>query len=1811
MESICARDTFFFHNQVLTESGIYYDTLQALTGCDSIIELTLMVNPIYYISVLETICAGDTFLFHDRLLTETGIYSDTLPTMTGCDSIVELQLFVDQVFRDTLEVATCINQLPYNWRDEEYFATGIYYDSLTSSLTGCDSIYVLNLTVNPSTAGEITITTLENNTPYLINDEYYDSTGVYTQHLTNVANCDSVLTIHLTVLYNVQSAIDSTICDSLLPFTWDGMVFTEAGIQDTIYQSVSGSDSVVAMTLYVKASSDSTITDTIVENNLPYTLNGVEYDTIGTYVQHLSNAVGCDSTLTLSLQVLYNVHNNKYATICLNHLPATWEGHVWTAAGTVIDTFLRADGTDSLVVKTLTVGMPTDTTIYDTLVENNLPYILNDSIYHETGDYQQVLTNKAGCDSTITLHLTVFYNEQTTLDSTICDDLLPFLWNEITFTSAGTKDTLLHTTHGADSLVTMTLTVNETTSSTITATILENDLPYMLNGIAYDSTDIYTQSFTNANNCDSTVTLDLTVFYNVETEMDSVICSDSLPLVWNGVTFTEEGTQNLVLHSVTGADSTLVMHLTVHNSTTEFIELFIPENNTPYLLNGQYLDTTGVYIQHLTNVVGCDSTLTISFTKLFNVTAEADSTVCENVLPFTWNGVTFTGNGSQTIVIQRPDGTDSILTMNVLTKPAPNAQISGPPVLCADNFATLTANDATSYLWSTGDTTQSIQVYSLATYSVTVSNEYNCTDNTSLTLNESVIVNPIESIQFPDMCAGNVYSITVGHESSSTVVLENPVSSLSWADTVFLPDGVYCAPYGCSYQSPLTFTDFASGSTVSSVNDILYVRLNMEHSYAGDLYINITCPNGQKADILRFKGNSSYFQGQCMSEIPMTSRNWQAGSNASGSTFFGMAYDHSSSLNNACNSNNSSNAPGIGWNYCWSNNNDQGYIYAPGQGSLVYRSVNAHQHTNAYYNPANPWSGEEHYVDIFDSSNVAAGTQFYHPDQSFASLIGCPLNGSWTIEVIDGIQEDNGYLFGWELALAPYLVPSEFSDVTIVTVDGPWVTVVSDSAFIFSPPADLPNDTVVEYTFHLEDMYGCGYDTVVSLNVYAQSRTIFDTTVCGSFLWNEVTYTESQQIVLNDVNIHGCDSVTEITLTVNPIPMTVVSGLPVPCVDDTSHLAAVCADTTATFLWSTGDTTQTLTVEESGEYAVTVTNSKGCSYDTAVNVLFTSNSYSVIDTMVCDNFFWNGVNYTQSGQYDLTFVNSEGCDSVVTLDLTVNHSTTTHDTLTLLQNQLPYYFAPHDTTFNADSPAEFQFSYTLLTQDECDSIVLQKVYVYYNTSQSFDTTVCAEAVPLLWHGHTFTCTATITDTFLSVHGSDSVMIYSVFVDTINVTIGNVNHVLCFGDNTGSASATVTGSVGSIQYQWTTPNGTLVSNTNAINGKPAGTYNLSVSDETGCVTTSSVTINTTHGAMSPGEISGSENLCHGDTIEIVMGTAAVGDAECSYQWQVSYNGTEWGPAPSPNNTQNYVFNEGTFQAFHLRRAWISASCGTQYSDTLSFVVWPTFRDTIYDDICLNQVYQENGFNISDTETGEAGTLTSIKYYDTQHGCDSVIVLMLTIHEPQDTTLAVEICEGDGYYGSGFSISAQETIGKDTLQRTLNLFSVNQCDSVVQLNVSIIDTALRIICESMSAELVVETEMTDYVWSTGEQMPNITVVLPGTYSVTATQGGCRVTARYLIESCDLGIYLPNAISPSREDGLNDVFRIPEMTQRMINDFEISVFNRWGELIYYSTDKNFSWNGEVKGNIFYNSVYNYIIRYTDANGKPYFVKGSITVL
>jgi gliding motility-associated-like protein len=87
-----ACDHYIWNGQNLTISGNYSDTLTAANGCDSIINLQLTINQKTQVNVTDTICEGQSYSGY----TKTGIYTDTLLSATGCDSIITLQLMVQQ-----------------------------------------------------------------------------------------------------------------------------------------------------------------------------------------------------------------------------------------------------------------------------------------------------------------------------------------------------------------------------------------------------------------------------------------------------------------------------------------------------------------------------------------------------------------------------------------------------------------------------------------------------------------------------------------------------------------------------------------------------------------------------------------------------------------------------------------------------------------------------------------------------------------------------------------------------------------------------------------------------------------------------------------------------------------------------------------------------------------------------------------------------------------------------------------------------------------------------------------------------------------------------------------------------------------------------------------------------------------------------------------------------------------------------------------------------------------------------------------------------------------------------------------------------------------------------------------------------------------------------------------------------------------------------------------------------------------------------------------------------------------------------------
>jgi gliding motility-associated-like protein len=110
------------------------------------------------------------------------------------------------------------------------------------------------------------------------------------------------------------------------------------------------------------------------------------------------------------------------------------------------------------------------------------------------------------------------------------------------------------------------------------------------------------------------------------------------------------------------------------------------------------------------------------------------------------------------------------------------------------------------------------------------------------------------------------------------------------------------------------------------------------------------------------------------------------------------------------------------------------------------------------------------------------------------------------------------------------------------------------------------------------------------------------------------------------------------------------------------------------------------------------------------------------------------------------------------------------------------------------------------------------------------------------------------------------------------------------------------------------------------------------------------------------------------------------------------------------------------------------------------------------------------------------------------------------------------------------------------------------------------------------------------------------------------GCdsTVTLYLTIDDCTVPVYFPSAISPSIADGHNDRLSLPDIAKPQMEEFKIRIFDRWGNIVFYSEDKDFVWDGTRNGKLLPNSVYVYELRYKTAFEEDYKkLKGTITVL
>ena len=269
-----------------------------------------------------------------------------------------------------------------------------------------------------------------------------------------------------------------------------------------------------------------------------------------------------------------------------------------------------------------------------------------------------------------------------------------------------TDSLTLQTAEGCDSIVVLYLTVRPPVTATDEQTIVENDLPYTWNGVTFTEEGILTAVLTDVNGCDSTVTMTLHVIPNVTNSIDTTVCDNALPVTWQGLTFTEAGTQSVVYPAALGNDSTVSytvnvippVFVTVHDEVCQ------GEAYSGYGFTVTSEETTEAGMIERSQLYfteqGCDSTVTLQLTINPNYNHHFDVIACDSLI---WNGQVYRQSGSYTQQFSSNSGCDSVVTKDVQVVNTYLELVNHTPDFCEDFEAELEVITELEHIqWSSG-----------------------------------------------------------------------------------------------------------------------------------------------------------------------------------------------------------------------------------------------------------------------------------------------------------------------------------------------------------------------------------------------------------------------------------------------------------------------------------------------------------------------------------------------------------------------------------------------------------------------------------------------------------------------------------------------------------------------------------------------------------------------------------------------------------------------------------------------------------------------------------------------------------------------------------------------------------------------------------------------------------------------------------------------------------------------------------------------------------------------------------------------------
>lgn len=279
-----------------TRSGIYIDTIVGYLQCDSIVTLSVTINKSVQKSINPIVCSFYVSPSKKYTYIKSGIYLDTLLTIHGCDSVIKINLTVNDPTSLQVNKTVCGGYISPTGK--YYSTSGTYTDTLINAV-GCDSFIYTNLTVNQSSKSRDTISICEFYRSPM--GKIYNVTGEYYDTIINSVGCDSFITTDLTILKPSSYDQNVSACDSYISAS--GTVYNQSGnYSDTILNTL-GCDSIINTNLTINRSffnNEALVVRTCHGYRSP---KGTWIYQTGLYYDTLSTINGCDSIYALDVTI--------------------------------------------------------------------------------------------------------------------------------------------------------------------------------------------------------------------------------------------------------------------------------------------------------------------------------------------------------------------------------------------------------------------------------------------------------------------------------------------------------------------------------------------------------------------------------------------------------------------------------------------------------------------------------------------------------------------------------------------------------------------------------------------------------------------------------------------------------------------------------------------------------------------------------------------------------------------------------------------------------------------------------------------------------------------------------------------------------------------------------------------------------------------------------------------------------------------------------------------------------------------------------------------------------------------------------------------------------------------------------------------------------------------------------------------------------------------------------------------------------------------------------------------------------------------